>query len=156
MSLESKIKQSKFKTPEHKLAINILYTSHWINYLIQNHFKNQEITHQQYNVLRILRGQYPNTCNLRLIKERMLDAMSDASRIVDKLIKKGFVVKAESNTDRRNLNLIISEKGLKLLESLDHVDETFIELFKHLDKNDINSLNFLLDKLHDKNSSSAH
>jgi DNA-binding MarR family transcriptional regulator len=112
-------------------------------------FKDTEVTHQQYNVLRILRGQYPNPCNLRLIKERILDRMSDASRIVDKLIQKGFVERKESKTDRRNVELLISPSGLKLLESLDHIDESFDTIFKNLSKDEIKQLNLLLDKLHE-------
>lgn len=148
MSLEKKIQQSKFKSPQHKLGVNLLYTSHQISYLLNQQFKELEITHQQYNVLRILRGQYPNPCNLRLIKERIIDRMSDASRIVDKLILKGFTERKESKTDRRNVELLITHKGLKLLESLDYVDESFNDLFKNLSKDDIKNLNLLLDKLH--------
>lgn len=149
MSLEQKIKQAKFKSPEHKLAVNLLFTSHHINYLLHQNFKDKEITHQQYNVLRILRGQHPNPCNLKLIKERMLDSMSDASRIVDKLLKKGFVQRRESKKDRRNVDLMITDKGLKLLESLDYIDDSFHDLFKNLSKEEINQLNLLVDKLHD-------
>ena len=149
MSLEQKIKQAKFKSPEHKLAVNLLFTSHYINYLLPQNFKDKEITHQQYNVLRILRGQHPNPCNLKLIKERMLDSMSDASRIVDKLLKKGFVQRRESKKDRRNVDLLITDKGLKLLESLDYIDDSFHDLFKNLSKEEINQLNLLVDKLHD-------
>jgi DNA-binding MarR family transcriptional regulator len=149
MSLEKKILQAKFKSQNHKLGVNLLYTSHRINYLMHQQFKDTEVTHQQYNVLRILRGQYPNPCNLRLIKERILDRMSDASRIVDKLIQKGFVERKESKTDRRNVELLISPSGLKLLESLDHIDESFDTIFKNLSKDEIKQLNLLLDKLHE-------
>jgi len=149
MTLEKKIKQAKFKSQSHKLAVNLLFTSHQIGYLLHQQFKDQEITHQQYNVLRILRGQHPSSCNLRLIKERIIDRMSDASRIVDKLILKGFVERKENKTDRRNVELSITNKGLKLLESLDHIDDSFDDLFKNLSKEEIKNLNFLLDKLHE-------
>jgi len=147
MTLESKI-QSKFKSPQHKLGVNLLYSSHLISYLLHQQFKDQEITHQQYNVLRILRGQHPEPCNLKLIKERIIDRMSDASRIIDKLIAKQFVERKECKTDRRNVDLMITEKGLKLLSSLDHIDESFHDLFKNLNAEDIKTLNALLDKLH--------
>jgi DNA-binding MarR family transcriptional regulator len=149
MTLEKKIQQAKFKTPQHKLGVNLLYTSHRINYLLHQQFKDLEITHQQYNILRILRGQYPNPCNLRLIKERIIDRMSDASRIVDKLISKGFVERKENKADRRNVELLITESGLKLLESLDYIDTSFEQLFKNLNKDEIKQLNTLLDKLHE-------
>ncbi len=150
MTLEKKIKQNKFKSPEHKLAVNLLYVSHWISYLLQQNFRDKEIPHQQYNELRILRGQLPNPCNLRLIKDRMIDPMSDASRIVDKLITKGFVERKENKTDRRNVELLITKKGLALLESLDYTDNSFGDLFKDLSSQEIDALNALLDKLHEK------
>lgn len=149
MTLEKKIQQSKFKTPQHKLAVNLLYTSHLISYLLHQQFKDLEITHQQYNVMRILRGQYPKPCNLKLIKERVIDRMSDASRIIDKLIAKGFAERSECKSDRRNVDLLITQKGLDLLASLDHVDQSFNELFKNLSKEEVSKLNELLDKLHD-------
>jgi DNA-binding MarR family transcriptional regulator len=149
MSLEKKIQQSKFKSPQHKLGVNLLYTSHLISYLLHQQFKDLEITHQQYNVLRILRGQHPNACNLKLVKDRIIDRMSDASRIVDKLIAKGFVERRECKSDRRNVDLWITQKGLDLLASLDHVDQSFNELFKNLSKEEVNQLNQLLDKLHE-------
>lgn len=109
-------------------------------------FKNEDITPQQYNVLRILRGQYPNPCNLKLVKERMLDRMSDASRIIDKLKTKGFVERHECPNDRRNVDLFITEKGLNLLKSLDHVDEEFKSIFRNLNIAEAKQLNDLLDK----------
>lgn len=114
----------------------------------KNHsaFKNEDITPQQYNVLRILRGQHPEPCNLKLVKERMLDRMSDASRIVDKLKTKGFVERCECPNDRRNVDLLITDKGLELLKTLDHVDEEFKTVFKNITVAEAKELNDLLDK----------
>ncbi|MGZ6540317.1 MAG: MarR family transcriptional regulator, partial [Bacteroidia bacterium] len=84
MKLEDEIQQKKFKHDWQKLAINLSYTYNWISYRNHENFKTLDITPQQFNVLRILRGQYPDPCNLKLVKERMLDRVSDASRIVDK------------------------------------------------------------------------
>ena len=148
MPLEKKIQQSKFKSAHHKLGVNLLYTSHLIGYLLHQQFKDLEITHQQYNVMRILRGQYPKPCNLKLVKERILDRMSDASRIVDKLIAKGFVERKECKSDRRNVDLLITKKGLDTLTSLDYIDESFKELFNNLTNEEVDKLNELLDKLH--------
>ena len=109
-------------------------------------FRNEDITVQQYNVLRILRGQYPKPCNLKLIKERMLDRMSDASRIVDKLKAKGLLERHECPNDRRNVDLLINDKGLELLKALDHIDEEFKSTFKNLSVAEAKQLNDLLDK----------
>lgn len=146
MKLEDEIQQKKFKSEHQKLAINLVYTFNWLNYDLHSKFKDKDITVQQFNVLRILRGQYPQPCNLKLIKGRMLDRMSDASRIVDKLHRKGFLERKECPNDRRNVDVIISEKGLELLESLDYVDEEYKQMFKKLTVAEIKQLNDLLDK----------
>ena len=154
MKLEEEIQQKKFKSPEQKLAVNILYTSNWLNYHYAHFFKDVDITTQQFNVLRILRGQHPNICNLKLIKERMLDRMSDASRIIDKLVLKGLVERVTCPEDRRNVNLLISKTGLELLEKLDYIDDSTKKIFSGLTKKQIENLNDLLDQLRDSNSSS--
>lgn len=147
MLLEHEIQQQKFKSPAQKLAVNIIYTNNWLSYFYESMFKNTGLTPQQYNVLRILRGQYPNACNLKLIRERMLDRMSDASRIVDKLKQKELIERRESETDRRNLSIHITERGLTLLKSLDHIDENVKKLFKNLSEDEQIILNDLLDRL---------
>ena len=88
LKLEDEIQQQKFKSIQQKLMLNLIYTTNWLTSKQDSLFKDSDITLQQYNVLRILRGQYPNPCSIKLIKERMLDRMSDASRIVDKLFAK--------------------------------------------------------------------
>jgi DNA-binding MarR family transcriptional regulator len=146
VKLEDEIQQKKFKSEFQKLAINISYTYNWMSYNNHQKFKNEDITVQQYNVLRILRGQYPKPCNLKLIKERMLDRMSDASRIVDKLKSKGLLERHECPNDRRNVDLLITDKGLELLRSLDHIDDEFKNIFKNLSAAEVKQLNDLLDK----------
>jgi DNA-binding MarR family transcriptional regulator len=132
---------------QQKLAINLIYTSNWLNSCYNELFKNTDLTPQQYNVLRILRGQHPNTCNLKLIKERMLDRMSDASRIVDKLVNKKLVVRTQCPSDRRSVNILISDKGLALLKELDVMEESNKQLFSNLSEKEIAKLNDLLDRL---------
>jgi DNA-binding MarR family transcriptional regulator len=152
MKLESEIQQKSFKTPQQKLAVNLLYTCNWLNNHYAEYFKGTGLTPQQYNVLRILRGQYPNPSPLKLIKERMLDRMSDASRIVDKLVAKHFVIRKQCPGDRRSLNILISEKGLKLLKEVDFVDEEIKTVFKNLTTRQVETLNQLLDDLRGKSS----
>lgn len=147
MKLEDEIKQPSFKSQQQKLAINLLFTTNWLNYKYSSFFKTSGITTQQFNVLRILRGQFPNACSLKLIKERMLDQMNDASRIVDKLVLKGFVKRAQCSEDRRSVNLIISETGLELLSTLDFIDTETKQLFKNLSDSEVETLNELLDRL---------
>lgn len=147
MSLEDDIQQRSFRSIQHKSTVNLLYTISWLNSQLSPYFKDSGITSQQYNVLRILRGQNGKPCSLKVIKERMLDRMSDASRIVDKLVVKGLVSRATCDEDRRSVDLTISEKGLELLKQLDFVDDAGVEVFKNLNEAELQSLNELLDKL---------
>ena len=149
LKLEDEIQQKKFKSIQQKLMLNLVYTTNWITAKQGNFFKDLDITSQQYNVLRILRGQYPNPCSIKLIKERMLDRMSDTSRIVDKLFTKKLLQRNECPNDRRSVNVIITDKGLELLKSLDHVDDIAKQTLKSLTTEEINTLNDLLDKLRD-------
>jgi len=155
MKLEDEIQQKSFKTPHQKLAVNLLYTTNWLNNHFSLFFKDIDLTTQQYNVLRILRGQHPHPCSLKLIKERMLDRMSDASRIVDKLVAKELVNRNECPSDRRSVNLLISGKGLKQLEELDFIDESTQVIFKNLDMTQVEQLNNLLDEMRGRGPSSV-
>jgi DNA-binding MarR family transcriptional regulator len=156
MKLEEEIQQKTFKSPHQKLAVNLLYTNNWLNNHYSVFFKDADLTVQQYNVLRILRGQHPHPCSLKLVKERMLDRMSDASRIMDKLVAKDLVIRAECPSDRRSVNLLISEKGLKLLEEFDFIDEATQDIFKCLRAEQIDQLNTLLDTLRGPDLSSSN
>jgi DNA-binding MarR family transcriptional regulator len=147
LKLEDEIQQKKFKNETQKLAINLTYTHNWLNAHYNVFFKTSDITLQQFNVLRILRGQYPNPCSIKLIKERMLDRMSDASRIVDKLKSKGLLNRNECPVDRRSVDIIITEQGLELLRSMDSMDENFKDVFSALTEEETSTLNHLLDKL---------
>jgi DNA-binding MarR family transcriptional regulator len=149
LKLEDEIQQKKFKSIEQKLLLNLIYTANWLTSKQDSLFKDSGITVQQYNVLRILRGQYPNPCSIKLIKERMLDRMSDTSRIVDKLFAKKLLERKECPNDRRSVDIIITEQGLELLKSLDYIDDLSKQNTKSLNAKEINILNELLDKLRD-------
>lgn len=110
-------------------------------------FKNEEVTLQQYNVLRILRGQYPKPATVNLIIDRMLDKMSNASRLVDKLQANGYVSRTKNAIDKRAVDVLITDKGLRFIEKmnaklLDFETNTF-----DLSETEIKTLNLLLDKM---------
>jgi DNA-binding MarR family transcriptional regulator len=149
MKLEREIKQSKFRNEYHKLAVNVIYTYGWFMKLQSKLFCTYKITNNQYNILRILRGQYPKPATINLLKERMLDKMSDASRLVERLRMKGFVLRNLSLEDRRRVDVAITEKGLKLLEEIDKLDSKTDAIFKNLSLEETQKLNELLDKLRD-------
>ncbi len=147
MELEKEIHQKKFRNDTHKLGVNLVFTFNWLNALNISMLKPYKLTTQQYNVLRILRGQHPNPVNVKLIRERMLDKMSDASRIVEKLRVKGFIERNISECDRRACDVKITNNGLSLLAEIDKEDVEFEKNFSTLDQNEIKELNRLLDKL---------
>jgi DNA-binding MarR family transcriptional regulator len=147
MELEEEIKQKKFKNVHEKALVNIIYTSSWLNNLTAAFLKRYQITPQQYNILRILRGQHPQPASVNLLIERMLDKMSNASRLVDKLLLKGFVDRRICERDRRQVDVIISESGLKLLEKLDRDMEQLFSKLHQISDSEAAELNKLLDKL---------
>lgn len=147
MKLEEEIKQSKFRNEYHKLAVNIFYTYSWLLNLQTQLFKKFKITSNQYNILRILRGQYPNPATINLLKDRMIDKMSDASRLVERLRKKGLVKRELCKNDRRRVDVVITDKGLKLLSDIDKLNDEYDSFFKNLSVTESKTLNDLLDKL---------
>jgi DNA-binding MarR family transcriptional regulator len=147
MSIEQDIKQTNFKSPYSKAIINVIYTNNWLQSLQVEIFKPFDLTLQQYNVLRILRGQYPNPITVIAIIERMLDKMSNASRLVDKLLVKDLVIRRLCPHDRRAVDVIITEKGLKLLEELDTLQSQWEDKLHGLSENEALQLSELLDKM---------
>jgi DNA-binding MarR family transcriptional regulator len=119
MKIEEAINQQHFKNNWQKATLNILYTNNWMHNKIKTFLKPYGITQQQFNVLRILRGQFPNPLTTSVIRERMLDKMSDASRIVERLCKKGLVEREVCSADKRLVDVLISSKGLDILSEID-------------------------------------
>ncbi|MFI5153782.1 MAG: MarR family winged helix-turn-helix transcriptional regulator [Chitinophagales bacterium] len=146
MSIEKEINQARFRNEYQKSVINLIFTYNWMSEQMKLVFDRYEITYQQFNILRILRGAGAPLSTLQ-IRQRMLDKMSDTSRIVDRLIKKELVKKSVCKSDRRLVDVIISEKGKKLLEKLDSCNEDLDGVFENLSVADAKKLNQLLDKI---------
>jgi len=146
MELDKEI-QSKFESEYQKVVVNIVYTYGWVTSIVKKRLEKHHITMQQFNILRILRGQHPKPATINLLKERMLDKMSDASRIVDRLVQKGLVSRTINKKDRRAVDIIISEKGLEILKKLDPVITPEDILKANIGQEDVTALNVLLDRL---------
>lgn len=146
-SISEAIVQSKFRNEYHKATVALTYASNQIGALHQDFFKDFEITMQQFNVLRILRGQHPKVCNLILIKERMMDKMSDVSRIVERLRVAGYVERTLSKTNRREVDIKISKSGLKLLEKIDEQIDSLEAPMHALSVKEAKELTKLLEKI---------
>lgn len=147
MSLSNEIHQAEFRNEYHKALVNILYTHNYIVSHMSNVFKEFDITRQQFNVLRILRGQYPAACTINLIKDRMLDKMSDTSRIVERLRLKGLISRNFNLSDKRAVEIRISEAGLALLDTMEEPVNQIETALHGLSLQDTILLNSLLDKL---------
>ena len=117
MKIEDAIKQSKFRTMNEKALINVLFTANYFNLEQNRLLKDFDISVQQFNILRILRGQHPKPASVKLLMERMLDKTSNASRLVEKLHNKGLVNRKPCDFDRRQVDVLITDKGLELIEA---------------------------------------
>jgi DNA-binding MarR family transcriptional regulator len=148
VKIEEAIQQKSFANEYEKLVVNLLYTSKWIEYREGQLFRKYDLTLPQYNVLRILKGQYPESASVNLLIERMIDKSSNASRIVEKLRKKGFVERKTCPEDRRRVDVIITEGGMKILKD---ASEELKELHGHyadvISEKEAGKINFLLDTL---------
>lgn len=146
MELEKEIFQKAFKSEQQKAMINLIYTYHWANNNARQDFLPYDITMQQFNILRILRGQYPNPSSINLLRERMLDKMCDASRMVDRLNQKELIQRCVNKKDKRSVDIVISEKGLSLLNKIDS-EIDMDKPMNNLTNEEAQTLNTILDKL---------
>jgi DNA-binding MarR family transcriptional regulator len=150
MGIEKDINQASFKSEYQKGIVNMVYTYNWVTERLKNLFEKNGLTMQQFNILRILRGS-PTPLSTLQIRERMLDKMSDTSRIVDRLIVKGLVKKLTSKTDKRLVDITISDKGKKLLQKMDRHDTDIESIIQGLSLTEAKTLNKLLDKIRQSN-----
>lgn len=146
MGLEEDIKQKKFINEHHKAVVNIIFTNNWINTIHARFLKQYGISPQQFNILRILRGQFPSPATVNLLIERMLDKMSNASRLVEKLRVKELVERQQNGQDRRAVDVLITQKGLDLLEVLDK-NMDILNMAGDITKTEALELNRILDKM---------
>ncbi len=146
MNIQDEIK-SKFKNEYLKARVNIHYTHNYLNSQLIDILKPYKLSPSQFNVLRILRGQYPETSNIGLIKERMLDKNSDISRVIDRMFAKKLVDRSECKLDRRQKDILISKLGLDYLAKIDEQEKVFDANMRHLTSDEVIQLNKLLDKI---------
>jgi DNA-binding MarR family transcriptional regulator len=148
MTLEKEIKQTKpFSSKKEQALVNIIYTSNWIYFLQNKYLKNFDVSIQQYNVLRILNGQKGSPITINEIIDRMLDKMSNASRLVDKLLLKGYVIRSQKATNRRACDVIISPKGIEFLDVLNNRMKEMEDEMGDLSDKEFADFNMILDKL---------
>ena len=147
MKLEDEIKQKSFASPYHRMVVNIMFTGNWVQKELMAQLRPFGISLQQHNVLSILRGQYPNPSTLGLIQERMLDRMSNATRLVDKLLEKGYVDRCQCPENRRKVDIVITPAGMELLLKTNNLLQQITERYAHLTTEEATLLGNLLDKV---------
>jgi DNA-binding MarR family transcriptional regulator len=146
MKIEDEIKQPKFRNPHQKAVINLLYTANWLIDKNNSFFKEFGITNQQFNILRILRGQHPKKISGAEIKSRMIDKNSDVSRLLDRLIAKKLIEKSQCPNDKRAADVMITQSGLDLLELIDKKMDQTDSAVMNLSSQEAEQLSLLLDK----------
>ncbi|WEK20584.1 MAG: MarR family transcriptional regulator [Candidatus Pedobacter colombiensis] len=147
MELQKETKTSRFESIHQKVVVNVLFTYGWCNDQLKQVVSPYDITIQQFNILRILRGQYPNPSTINLLRSRLLDKMSDASRIVDRLVQKELALKEMNPDDKRAVDILISQKGLALLKQMDGEIDLSAMTASNLTPGEAEMLNVLLDKM---------
>ncbi len=148
MKIEEAIKQkTPFRSEKQRAAVNLIYTHNWLIAQQKAFFRRFDITLQQYNVLRILRGQYPDPISTSDIRSRMLDKMSDVSRIVDRLVKKKLVERRVCKSDKRLVDVLITANGLSLLDEISGLEDELERAFGALTVEEVEQFNLMLDKL---------
>ena len=150
MSIDKDIKQHNFKSEHQRAVINLIFTYNWTTEQLKRIFDKEGLTMQQFNILRILRGSEKPISTLQ-IRERMLDKMSDTSRIVDRLIIKGLAKKITCKTDKRLVDVSITEKGKKTLQKIDLREDEIQNIVQVLSDKEAKTLNNLLDKIRQSN-----
>ena len=154
MGIEKDIQQLTFRNEYQKATINIIFSANWLHERINVFLEEEDITQQQFNIMRILRGSRKPLSTLQ-IRERMLDKMSDTSRIVERMLKKGLVEKKICSTDKRLVDVILSEEGYTILEKIDRKNTEMDNILQHLSADEAETLNRLLDKMRDHHTNST-
>ncbi|MES2627924.1 MAG: MarR family transcriptional regulator [Bacteroidota bacterium] len=146
MTIGEEIKQKKFSSEYEKALINLIFTSNWLSCMQQRFFKPFGITPQQYNVMRILKGQFPGPASVGMVQERMLDRSSNITRLVDKLIEKKLVTRCENPNNRRMQELRITDSGMAFLENISN-SAPLHQYFETLTEAEASLFNEMLDRL---------
>ena len=147
MKLEQAIKSSKFRNEVHKAGLNILYTAWWLKTMMSRELKEYGLTHEQYNVLRILRGKHPEQICVKEIACRMIEKSSNVPRIIDRLETKKLVRRTSSDTDKRETVIVLTQAGLNILQhSTDRINK-LMDRSIVLDEQKASTLNDLLEEI---------
>ena len=147
MKLEDAIQTNKFKNEVHKASINLMYSAWWIKTILTRELKEYGLTHEQYNVLRILKGKHPESLCVKDIAGRMIEKNSNIPRIIDRLVIKKLVKRGTSSQDRRETNITLTGAGISILESSTQEINKTIDSQLNLNEEEAEQLNRLVEKM---------
>lgn len=146
MTLQEAIKSSGFKSEHQKAALNIMYVAYRVKTFISQHLKQFDLTPEQYNVLRILKGKYPDEMCVKDIADRLIERSSNVPRIIDRLVIKKLVRRIQSGSDRRETIIQITQAGINLLIAADPTVDDANKDLTEMNNTDLKTLNELLDR----------
>ncbi len=148
MKIEEELQQKKFKNEFHKVHLNVVLTATKFTQKTNGLLKPFNISWQQFNILRILKGKHPEPATVKELTEKMIDKMSNSSRLVEKLVQKGLVERQSCSKDRRRVDIVITRAGMTLVNNASEaLDQEFEENNMPLTKKEAIQLNNLLDKI---------
>lgn len=147
MRIDDEIKAKAFSSNIERALINILFTGSWINSIHADYLKPYDLSIQQYNILRIVKGQHPHPVSITNIKSRMIERMSNVSRLVEKLRKSGFLERQPCAEDRRRVEVSLTAEGLATLAEVNAQMPSFLAHFETISHEEARQLSDLLDKL---------
>lgn len=146
MNLEDAIKSSKFQTEKQKSGLNILYTAWWLKTFLSKELKEHDLTHEQFNVLRILKGKHPQQMCVKDIASRMIEKSSNVPRIIDRLEAKQFVERTTSTIDKRETVMTLTDSGQRVLELATKAVNKLFDQLIDIDEDSAKQLNDLLEE----------
>lgn len=147
MKLEQAIQSTKFRSEVHKAGLNILYTAWWLKTVMSRELKEFGLTHEQYNVLRILKGKYPDQMCVRDIACRMIEKSSNVPRIIDRLELKKMVKRSTSAIDKRETVITLTQSGITILQATTEAVNEVMDEMLSISNQDATVLNRLLEKV---------
>lgn len=147
VKLEQAIQSSKFKNEMHKASLNILYTAWWLKTQMSKVLKEFGLTHEQYNVMRILKGKYPEQMCVKDISCRMIEKSSNVPRIIDRLVLKKLVKRADSPTDKRETVITLTQAGIAVLAASTESVNQLMEQMVQIETAEAQELNRLLERM---------
>ncbi len=147
MKLEQAIQSEKFASQQQKAVLNILYSAWWLKTLISKELKRLGLTHEQYNVLRILKGKHPEKMCVRDIGSRVIERSSNVPRIIDRLVAKKYVDRSTSQLDKRETVITLTKDGISVLENANSLVENVFSNAVVINEGDAKQLNSLLDQM---------